>query len=168
VVIWITGLSGAGKSAIAAEVRRRLVLAGRPTVLLDGDEVRNAIADGAAGYDRAGRLANARRVARLARLFETQDLVVVVATMSLFHEVHDWNRTAFRRYREVLVDVRVETLARRDPKGLYARAAAGAPTSLPGVAIAAELPRNPDLVIPNDVDDPRFAELAAERIVALL
>jgi adenylylsulfate kinase len=168
VVVWITGLSGAGKSAIAAEVRRRLAASGRPSVLLDGDEVRAAVADPAAGYDASGRLVNARRLARLARLLEVQDLVVVVATMSLFHEIHAWNRRALGRYLEVLVDVPVDTLARRDAKGLYARAARDAAIGLPGVAVGAELPRAPDLVIANGVDDPAFAARAAERILALL
>lgn len=167
-VVWITGLSGAGKSAIAAELRRRLTASGRPSVLLDGDEVRAAVADPSAGYDRGGRLLSARRLARLARLLEAQDVVVVVATMSLFHEIHAWNRRELGQYLEVLVDVSVDTLARRDPKGLYARAASDASTGLPGVALAAELPRAPDLVIVNDGDDPAFAHRAAERILALL
>jgi adenylylsulfate kinase-like enzyme len=167
-VVWITGLSGAGKSAIASEVRHGLAASGRAAVLLDGDEVRAAVADPAAGYNAAGRLANARRLTRLARIFEAQGLVVVVATMSLFHEIHEENRRAFRSYLEVLVDVDVDTLARRDPKGLYARAACDAATHLPGVVLAAELPRAPDLVIANDVDDPAFAAHAAARILALL
>ena len=163
-VVWITGLSGAGKSAIAAEVRRRLAAAGRPSVLLDGDEVRAAVADSAAGYDRDGRLASARRLTRLARLFESQDLVVVVATMSLFHAIHDENRRVFREYREVLIDVDVATAARRDPKGLYG----GAATALPGVGLDAELPRAPHLVIANDGEDQEFAGRAAARILDLL
>ncbi len=167
-VVWITGLSGAGKSAIAAEVRRRLGAAGGATVLLDGDEVRDAIGDPSVGYDASGRLANARRVARLARLLAAQDLVVVVATMSLFHEIHEWNRRELRDYLEVLIDVGVATLARRDPKGLYARAARGDGTVLPGLGLAAELPRTPDLVIANDADDPEFAGRAAEQILARL
>lgn len=167
-VVWITGLSGAGKSSIAAEVRRRLGAAGRASILLDGDEVRDAVGDLSVGYDAAGRLANARRLARLARLFAAQDVVVVVATMSLFYEIHDWNRRELPDYLEVLIDVGVATLARRDPKGLYARAADGAATHLPGIALDAELPRAPHLVIANDVDDPEFAASAAERIIALL
>ena len=162
-VVWITGLSGAGKSTLAAEVVRQLRAKAAPVVLLDGDEVRAAIGDPGTGHDRDGRLANAMRICRFAKLFESQGLTVVVATMSLFHEVHEWNRANLAKYLEVLVQVELATVKARDPKGHYKRG-----ENVPGVDLAPELPKSPDLVIPNDVPDDRFAEKAAALVIARL
>ncbi|MBK9090356.1 MAG: adenylyl-sulfate kinase [Holophagales bacterium] len=149
-VVWITGLSGAGKTtlakAVAAGIRRR----GLSAIHLDGDAVRKAIDDPHVGYDRESRIRNARRISHLAALLERQGLVVVVSTMSLFHEIHDLNRSLFGAYFEVFLQVDVETLKRRDARGLYSRAAKGHETNVAGVDLAAEFPREPHLVISND------------------
>ena len=149
-VIWITGLSAAGKSQIGAEVVRLLGSRGTFSLLLDGDAVREAVADPAIRHDRASRLANAHRISRLARMLAAQGLTVVVATMSLFHEVHAWNRANLPGYFEVLIDVDLDVLKQRDPKALYAGAGAGRRRNVGGIDLAVELPRSPHLVIDNN------------------
>ncbi|WP_457670531.1 adenylyl-sulfate kinase [Thiolapillus sp.] len=100
-VFWITGLSGAGKTTLANALAEKLKQQGKATVLLDGDAIRAAIADPAVAYDRDSRLINARRICRLAALLAEQELHVVVATISLFHEIHDWNRQHLPSYLEI-------------------------------------------------------------------
>ena len=149
-VLWITGFSAAGKSTIAREAVAGLRAHGIPAILLDGDDVRAAIADVAAGHDPGSRLTNAYRIARLARLLAIQKTVVVVATMSLFREIHDWNRRHLPGYFEVLLNADMDVRARRDPKGLYARAFAGDEHNVVSVDIVGDLPSAPDLAIAND------------------
>jgi adenylylsulfate kinase len=149
-VIWITGLSGAGKTTIARDVVARLRREGQPAILLDGDEVRAAIDDPHVRHDRASRLANALRICRLARLLAAQGVTVVVATMSLFKEVHAWNREHLPGYFEVFVKVSLDTLRSRDARCLYSRAEAGAAQNVVGVHLDYDEPASPDLVLVNE------------------
>lgn len=116
-VIWITGLSGSGKTTVAKAL---IPLLPGPAVLLDGDELRAVLGMAEAGYDRPSRQKLALSYARLAKLLAEQGLTVVVATISLFHAVHDWNRANQPGYLEVWLDVPEKECRRRDPKGLYA------------------------------------------------
>jgi adenylylsulfate kinase len=149
-VIWITGLSGAGKSTLAREVVRLLRLEGEAALLLDGDEIRSVVDDGNTGHDRTGRLANAFRVCRFARLVADQGIPAVVATMSLFKEVHAWNREHLPNYFEVFLKVGLEVLQKRDARGLYSRAARGAVDNVVGVHLEYDEPAAPDLVLVNE------------------
>lgn len=149
-VVWITGLSGAGKSTIARQLVSELRVGGGSPVLLDGDEVRDAISDPTVGHDRTSRLANAYRICRLARLISTQGFTVVVATMSLFKEVHDWNRRNLPNYFEVFVEVSLETLRQRDARGLYSRAAQGKATNVVGLDLEFDRPTTPHLTLRNE------------------
>lgn len=158
-VFWITGLSGAGKSTLArnwcAYLREHH---GCLPILLDGDEIRAVVADPAAGHDRPGRLRNAFRLARLAHLLESQGHTVVVATMSLFHEIHDWNRRELKGYLEVLLQVSPEVLARRHQQNLYD----GSHSNVVGLDLPAEEPKQPHLILDNDLERHDFAPLLAE------
>lgn len=107
-VYWITGLSGVGKTTVAELLVQRLRQQGKASILLDGDAVRAAIADEQVGYDIESRLTNARRMCRLAAMFAEQDLHVVVATISLFHEIHAWNRQHFRDYLEIWLTGKID------------------------------------------------------------
>lgn len=154
VVIWITGLSGAGKSTIARAAVGLLKAEGTTPVLLDGDEFRAAVGDDL-GHDPKGRLLNAYRLARFATYLASQDHVVLCATMSLFHEVQEWNRKNAPHYVEVYLKVGLDRLTARDPKGLYARAQRGEASGVVGVDLPFHEPLAPDLVLhnENDVDD---------------
>jgi len=165
-VYWITGLSGAGKTTVAAALSALLDEVGRAHVRLDGDAMRPIFAE-ADRYDRQSRLALARRYSGLCKLIADQGLDVVCSTISLFGEIHRWNRANLRHYVEVFLDVDAETRHRRDSKGLYGRVRDGAVTDVAGVDLAVELPESPDLTVCNDGREPprRIAEaiLAAGR-----
>jgi adenylylsulfate kinase len=142
-VIWITGLSGAGKSTLAHEVVARLRTSGEAVVMLDGDELREvfgAVAANAQNHGREGRLALAMQYAHLCRILAAQGLTVVIATISLFREVHTWNRAQLPGYFEVYLKVPIEELRRRDPKGIYRRFDAGELTHVAGLDLSIDEP----------------------------
>lgn len=134
-VIWITGLSGSGKTTLARALQANL----RGSILLDGDELREALGSASHGFDKDSRLRLAKIYAQLAGLLAKQDFIVIVATISLFHELHAWNRAHLPGYLEVFLDIPEEERRKRDPKGLYA-------ANTPQMAsLCAELPQNPHL-----------------------
>lgn len=150
-VIWITGLSASGKSTIANEVLRQLRQQGYDnSILLDGDAIRAAIADPYTLYDRDSRLRNAYRICRMTQLLANQEQMVVVATISLFHEIHAWNRAHMPHYYEILVQSDEPLRKQRSPDGLYHSVEkASAEHSVVGVHIEPEFPLNPHRVIEN-------------------
>jgi adenylylsulfate kinase-like enzyme len=148
-VFWFTGLSGAGKSTLAREFTNQLRRDGRTVVLLDGDHLRELF-DEHRGHGRADRLAIAMRNGRLCKFLADQGVDVVCATISLFHQCHDWNRAHIDSYREIHVRAPLEVLQARDSKGLYGRAARNEVTDVVGIDIPAEEPLRPDLVVDND------------------
>lgn len=160
-VYWITGLSGSGKTTVARLLCERLRASERPAVFLDGDELRSILADDL-GYDSASRLACAMRYARLVREFSSQGVRIVIATISMFHEVRRFNRTGIARYCEVWLRVPIAELERRDPKGIYGRARRGELENVPGLDLPVEEPEAPDLAIDNH--GPTTAPAAVERI----
>jgi adenylylsulfate kinase-like enzyme len=154
-VLWITGLSGAGKSTLAYEVVARLRATGEAVVLLDGDELRDvfgAVAANAQNYGREGRLALAMQYAHLCRAISAQGLTVVIATISLFREVHIWNRANLPCYFEVYLKVPVDELRRRDPKGIYRRFDAGELANVAGLDLPIDEPEAADWVVEFEPD----------------
>lgn len=145
-VIWLTGLSGAGKSTVATELIQQLHETGRHPVLLDGDELRQALGATTA-YDSEARRHLGLTYARMCRLLARQGHTVVCATISLRHEIHAWNRTHLPNYVEVLLDVPLHELQDRNPKGVYTASHDHAQTV--GIGINAQFPLAPDLVIAN-------------------
>jgi cytidine diphosphoramidate kinase len=166
-VIWITGLSGAGKTTIAGELTCQLRNEGRPCILLDGDKIRLAIADPVIGHDPESRLICAMRICRLAKMLEQENILVVVATMSLFPEVFHWNRGNFKNYIEVFVKVDMEILKQRDSKGLYSRAEKGEVSNVAGVHFQIQGPENPDLILENNSPQANFSSFA-KKILTLI
>lgn len=152
-VIWITGLAGSGKSTIGRAVHERLKKASPGIVFFDGDELREVFRATThfAGEDR---LALALAYARLCRLVAEQGIDVICATISLFAEVHRWNRTNLTNYFEVYLDVPMPVLQRRDPKGLYARALRGEIHDVVGVDVPFAAPEHPDIIVRNDGSQP--------------
>lgn len=165
-VIWITGLSGAGKSSIAETLVWRLRHHGVAALLVDGDVVRDIIRDPAVGHDPQSRLTNAYRISRMAKVFAEQGLTVVVATMSLFHEIHDWNRKHLPAYFEVFVKAEMDTLVARDTKGLYHAARAAEVRHVGAVDLPVEFPQHPDLVIENNIETADRLELVEQILQA--
>ena len=156
-VLWITGLSGAGKSTLAHEVVGRLRAEGQTVVMLDGDELREvfgAVAASAQNHGRERRLALAMQYAHLCRVIAAQGLTVVIATISLFREVHAWNRANLPGYFEVYLKVPEEELRRRDPKGIYRRFDAGELTHVAGLDLPVDEPEAADWVVEFDPDRP--------------
>jgi adenylylsulfate kinase len=148
-VIWITGLSGAGKTTIARRLCDRRRTEGHPILLLDGDSLRPIFAD-RDGYSRAERLRLARSYARLCRMVSDQGMDVACATISLFHEIHAWNRANLPRYLEIYLKVSLDLLKSRDDNCLYRRAQEGTAVNVYGIDLVPEEPLAPDMIIDNE------------------
>jgi adenylyl-sulfate kinase len=154
--VWLTGLSGSGKSTVAFALERLLVEEGRPAYVLDGDNVRHGL-NGDLGYSAADRDENVRRVAEVARLFADAGVIALVPLISPYRagrerarQLHD---AAGLPFLEVFVDTPIEVCEARDPKGLYAKARAGEITGFTGVDDPYEAPEQPDLVLRPDAGD---------------
>jgi adenylylsulfate kinase len=161
-VAWITGLPGSGKSTLAARIAALLRAAAVPCVVLDGDEVREALGR-PAGRGPAERDELYSALARLAALLARQGLVVLVAATANRAAHRERARALAPRFLEVHVATPAAECERRDPKGLYARARSGAAAGLPGVDAPYEPPTAPDVVAAGGED-----EGAAARVVAAL
>ena len=140
---WITGLSSAGKTTLSHRLVNYLRSKGKITILLDGDELRDALSD--KDYNREARLEAALRYSRICSLIVKQQINVVIGVIGLFNEVHQWNRQNIPGYIEVFIDVPMEELIRRDQKKLYKNAIAGQRKNVYGVDLRAEYPNNPDV-----------------------
>jgi bifunctional enzyme CysN/CysC len=164
--VWFTGLSGSGKSTIAAEVERSLVAAGRPAYLLDGDNLRHGL-NADLRFSAADRTENIRRVGEVARLFADAGVVALVPVISPYRADRDRARaiheTVGLRFVEVFVDTPLELCESRDPKGLYAKARAGEIVGFTGIDDPYEAPSRPDLrLTPADGDPPAQAALVLD------
>ena len=153
--IWFTGLSGSGKSTIAAAVEEQLIASGRWAYRLDGDNLRHGVCNDL-GFSREDRAENVRRVAELAVLFADAGSVALVALVSpyavdrrLARELHARQRLTFI---EVFVNTSLTECARRDVKGLYQQARSGTLTGLTGVGAPYEPPAAPDLELTEQLD----------------
>jgi bifunctional enzyme CysN/CysC len=146
--VWFTGLSGSGKSTVAAAVERLLVEAGRPAYLLDGDNVRHGL-NADLGFSDDDRAENVRRVGEVARLLADAGVVALVPVISPFRSGREAIRaahaTAGLPFVEVFVDTPIEECERRDPKGLYAKARAGELPGFTGIDSPYEAPDDPEL-----------------------
>ncbi|MEU8899138.1 adenylyl-sulfate kinase [Nocardia sp. NPDC048505] len=166
--VWLTGLSGSGKSTVAVELERRLVAAGRPAFLLDGDNLRHGL-NADLGFSDADRVENIRRVGEVARLFADSGVISVVSLISPFQADRDRARAVHEAaglpFVEVFVDTPLEICESRDPKGMYAKARAGEIRGFTGIDAPYERPANPDLVLrPGDGDPAAMARA----VIALL
>ena len=149
-VVWITGLSGAGKTTLAQAIVKHLRDNGQDVIFLDGDELRDILnrpLNNVQSHDRESRLALAMQYAQLCRMLAMQGVIVVIATISLFKEVHRWNRKNLPGYFEVYIKVPLEELRRRDPKSIYQRFNSGEIKNVAGLDLKIDEPLNAHLII---------------------
>jgi len=153
-VVWLTGLSGSGKSTIARELEERLFDRDLQTMMLDGDNVRHGLC-GDLGFTPRDRKENIRRVGEVARLFFEQGNVTLCTFISPYQEDRDRVRdlVADGRFFEVHVDCPLEVCKERDTKGLYEKAEKGEIANFTGVSAPYEEPENPEVVVNTDEDD---------------
>ncbi|MBK5287389.1 MAG: adenylyl-sulfate kinase [Acidimicrobiia bacterium] len=151
--IWLTGLSGSGKSTVAVAIEQELVTAGRVAYLLDGDNLRHGL-NGDLGFDAASRQENVRRAGEVAVLFADAGAVAIVPLISPYRADRDRVRARHAdlglRFVEVFVDTPIELCEARDVKGLYAKARAGEITGFTGVDDPYEAPLDAEFVITPD------------------
>jgi len=143
-VIWITGLSASGKTTLADIVSLRLRNSGIPLVMLDGDDLREILGE-TTHYEREERKELAFLYSRMVRSISRQGLVVVIATVALFKEVHEWNRTNIPGYFEVFLDVPLDELQKRDPKHIYQKFKEGKIKNVAGLDLQVDVPTASDL-----------------------
>ena len=148
-IFWITGLSGAGKTSIGKLFYNKIKLEQPNTIFLDGDELR-LILDIKESFSMANRLAVSFVYSRLCKFLANQKLNVVIATISMFEEVRNWNKKNISNYKEVYIKVPIDILINRDQKGLYSKAIKGEIKNVIGIDIKVDEPKNPDFVCMND------------------
>jgi adenylylsulfate kinase len=153
-VIWITGLSGSGKTTLALELQTILKTREEKVILLDGDDLRVVLFAQNTDYDRKGREKLAFTYARLCKLLALQGYTIICATISLFHDLHKWNRENLPGYFEVFLDVSEKERRRRDAKRLYINLDEGSVTNMAGIDVEIEYPLAPDLKIAESYEEP--------------
>ena len=164
--VWLTGLSGSGKSSVAVELEQLLVAQGQGAYLLDGDNLRHGL-NADLGFSPADRDENIRRVSEVARLMADAGLVALVPVISPYRLARERAReihaAAELRFVEVFVDTPLEVCEQRDPKGLYAQARAGEITGFTGIDDPYEAPAAPEVHLrPEDGDAAQQAQLVLE------
>jgi adenylylsulfate kinase len=147
-VIWLTGLSGSGKSTIGYALERRLNGARHLTYVLDGDNVRHGLCSDL-GFSPQDRTENIRRIGEVAALFADAGLIIITSFISPYRSDRDLarQRVPAGKFIEVFLDVPVEVCERRDPKGLYKKARAGEILQFTGVSAPYERPSAPELAL---------------------
>lgn len=165
-VVWLTGLSGSGKSTIARTLEERLFDRDVQTMMLDGDNVRHGLS-GDLGFSPNDRQENIRRVGEVARLFFEQGNLTLCTFISPYQEDRDRIRDLLPegRFFEVHVDCPLEVCKERDTKGLYAKAEKGEIANFTGVSAPYEAPEDPEVVVHTDTDD---VDACVDQIVARL
>ncbi len=150
-VVWLTGLSGSGKSTIANALEVELNRQGRSTYILDGDNIRQGL-NKDLGFKPADRVENIRRIAEVSKLMLDAGLIVITSFISPFRSERDAAKTLFNsnEFLEIFVDVPLEIAEKRDPKGLYKKARQGQLPEFTGIDSPYEPPVEPDLLLRTD------------------
>ena len=163
-VIWIIGMSGSGKTTLGQSMVELMKPAHPETIFIDGDIFRE-IMDNDLGHSIEDRWTNAQRISRFCRYLGSQNINVVCAILSIFHDSQEWNRKNISNYKEIYLEVSMNTLRQRDPRGLYAETSQFNQGDVVGVDIDFKPPFAPDLVINNDADTASM-ELMARQALA--
>jgi bifunctional enzyme CysN/CysC len=166
VMLWFTGLSGAGKSTIAKSLERKLHAQGKRTFVLDGDNVRHGL-NRDLGFTEVDRVENIRRVAEVAKLFVEAGLITIVSFISPFRAEREMARELVGpdEFVEIFVDTPLEICEQRDPKGLYRKARCGELRNFTGLDSPYERPERPELIL--DALQERAEDLADHVITFL-
>lgn len=166
ITIWLTGLSGSGKSTVGYEIEKRLVDDGHACYVLDGDNVRHGL-NRDLGFSPKDRKENIRRIAEVARLFNESGLIVVTSFISPYRADRESARNIIgeERFFEIHIDAPIETCEERDPKGLYKKARAGEISEFTGISAPYEAPETPSLRIETDKLDVRES---VDAVIAML
>ena len=160
-VIWFTGLSGSGKTTVAQIVEEKLLDAGVPVEILDGDVVRENLSKGL-GFSEEDRNTNIRRIAFVAHLLQRNGTFVITAAISPYKAIRDEARSMIKDFVEVFADAPLEVCEERDVKGLYAKARAGEIKGFTGIDDPYEAPENAEVVIKTGEQAP---EESAQQVI---
>ena len=158
--LWLTGMSGAGKSTVSDMLMDRFRAAGAKVELLDGDVVRTNLSQGL-GFSREDRDTNVRRIGFVAELLSRNGVIAVVAAISPYRATREEVKAKIASFVEVFVDCPLEVLAARDVKGLYKKALAGEVGNFTGISDPYEAPLNPDVVVRSDRET---VEVSVDRV----
>ncbi len=168
-IIWIIGLSGAGKTTVSRELVSIFRNQQHKVLFLDGDKLRSLWEEDLE-FNAAGRRKNHLRFSNLCKMLDQEsELIIIVAALSIFPDLQEWNRQNFERYFEVFLDTPIDIIKSRDSKGLYKKVRNGIISDVVGIDIPFPRPVNPDLIIkkPEIFADPgEIAELIYSQIVS--
>ncbi|AEG59393.1 adenylyl-sulfate kinase [Desulforamulus ruminis] len=165
--IWLTGLSGAGKTTLSALLAEELCRKGYKLELLDGDQLRGGISRDL-GYGKEDRIKQVQRVGYLCELLNKHGVVTIVSLISPYRDSREVLRTKIKHFVEVYMKCPLETLLGRDPKGLYKKALAGEIKSFTGISDPYEEPLRPEITVFSDQETPhQGCEKVLQRLLEL-
>jgi len=160
-VIWITGLSASGKTTLAKNLAELLKASNSSHVLLDGDELRKCF-NAQQQYSKKERLSLSYNYSRISKMISEQNIIVVIAVVALFEEVHIWNRQNINNYFEVFLNTPKKELERRDPKKIYKKFRQGEINNVSGYDLEVDYPNNPDFLV--DFEPSKSSEEVAKEV----
>ena len=148
-VIWITGLSGAGKTTLAKKIGINLKNIGIPNILIDGDVIRNILLHDKNEncYSNEVRKENAFKYARISLLLANQGFCVITSVIGMFEDIYLWNKKNLPGYYEIFLDIPLQKLKQRDSKGIYKKFEIGKIRNVAGLDLAIQKPAKPNLHI---------------------